>query len=67
MPEVQVFEEDENKPAFVADFDFLPRVGEYISHDADGCFRYLNVVEVWHCGAPATNRFTACIRVELDD
>ena len=67
MPLAEVFAEDENKPAFVADFDFLPRTGEYLAQDAGGWFRYLNVVEVWHREDPTTNRFVACVRVELAD
>ncbi|MXO70766.1 hypothetical protein [Alteraurantiacibacter buctensis] len=68
MPLVEVYEGDDDSQLLVtADFDFLPRVGEYISHDAGDYFRYYDVVEVWHRAEPGNARFRACARVVLRD
>ena len=68
MPQVEVFEgEAANAPIFTAEFAFLPRVGEHLSKDAGGYFQYFNVVEVWHREHSETGRFTACVRVQLED
>lgn len=69
MPTVEAFDhENASKPLFTADFDFLPRMGEYLSIDTPpGYFRYFNVVEVWHRRDTQDGAFRACIRVEEAD
>ena len=68
MPQVEVFVgEQANAPTFTAELSFLPRVGEYLSREADGYFEYLNVVEVWHREDGATGRFVPCVRVQRED
>lgn len=67
MATVEVYEGESETPSFIGDFDFLPRVGEYLSTEAEGYFRYLNIAEVWHRQDSATGRFTACLRVQQDD
>ncbi len=67
MPMVEVFEGEKEVPLFTAEFEFLPRVGEYLSRDIDGCFVYLNVTEVWHRQDGEHARFKPCIRVQIDD
>ena len=67
MAWVEVFErEDATQPLFVAEFDFLPRVGEHLARDAGGFFQYYNIVEVWH-REDTNGTFRACARVTLDD
>jgi hypothetical protein len=69
MPTVEAFDHaDALKPLFTAEFEFLPRVGEYLSIDTPpGYFKYYNVVEVWHRQDTAGGVFQACIRVEETD
>ena len=67
MPMVEIFEGDENTPSFTAEFEFLPRVGEYLSRNSGGYFTYLNVVEVWHRQESGTGQFKPCLRVRPDD
>lgn len=67
MPNVEVFENDDNKPLFEGEFAFLPRIGETISKDVGGYFSYYDVVEIWHREDGETGIFRACVRVELDD
>jgi hypothetical protein len=67
MPTVEVFEGDASAPSFIAEFEFLPRAGEYLSSDAGGYFIYLNVVEVWHRQDGEAGQFKACLRVKQDD
>ena len=67
MPIVEVFENDEMRALFEGDFQFLPRIGEYISKDTNGYFSYYKVVEVWHREEGETGVFRACVRVEIDD
>lgn len=68
MPLVEAFEgDDSTEPAFVADFAFLPRVGEYLAHEAGGYFRHYEVMEVWHRQEGEGGAFRACIRVVLND
>jgi hypothetical protein len=68
MPQVEIYDRPEaSEPSFVADFGFLPRVGEYISKEVGGYFRYLNVTEVWHREDSKTGVFRACVRVEAED
>lgn len=68
MALIEVFEgEDAPEPLFVADFDFLPRVGEYLARDASGFFQQYNIVEVWHRQDTANGTFRACARVTLDN
>jgi hypothetical protein len=63
--QVEVFEADEI--LFVAEFDFLPRVGEYVAREAEGYFQHYDVLEVWHRLDGDAGTYRACIRVELDD
>lgn len=68
MPLVEVFEGNEaTQPLFVAEFGFLPRLGEYLARDAGGFFQHYNVVEVWHRQDTENGAFRACVRVTLDD
>jgi hypothetical protein len=68
MPQVEVFEgEADGAPLFTAEFSCMPRVGEYLSKDADGYLEYYNVVEVWHREDSGTGRFSPCVRVQRDD
>lgn len=69
MPIVEAFEgEDAEVLQFTAEFDFLPRIGEYLSHDtAPGYFVYYNVVEVWHRQDTEGGAFRACIRLKKVD
>jgi len=67
MPIVEVFEgKDVEQLLCVAEFGFMPRIGELISRDTEGYFRYYNVVEVWHRQVGAKSSFVACVRVEED-
>jgi hypothetical protein len=69
MPTVEAFDhEDALEPLFTAEFEFLPRVGEYLSIDTPpGYFKYYNVVEVWHRRDTEGGLFRACIRIEEND
>ncbi len=68
MPLVDVFaDDDETDALFVADFEFLPRKGEFISIDVDDDFLQLEVVEVWHRQDDGDGGFRACIRVETNE
>jgi hypothetical protein len=68
MALVEVIEgEDSTEPLFVAEFDFLPRVGEHLARDTDGCFQYYHIVKIWHRQDTADGAFRACILVTLDD
>jgi hypothetical protein len=68
VPLVEVYIADnELKPDFVGDFDFLPRVGENISRHRDDYFTYFEVKEVWHRSRGETDAYQACVCVELDD
>lgn len=67
MVMVEVFIGEEETPTFTADFEFLPRIGEYLSRDIDGYFTYLNVTEIWHRQDGGTGKFTPRLRVERDD
>ncbi|PCG13895.1 MULTISPECIES: hypothetical protein [Sphingomonas] len=49
MALVEVIEdEDATQPLFVAEFDFLPRVGEHLARDTEGYFQYYNIIKIWH-------------------
>lgn len=52
---------------FVAEFDFLPRVGEHLARDTDGYFQYYHVVKIWHRQDSANSAFRACLLVTRDD
>lgn len=69
MPTVEAFDQkDALAPLFTADFEFLPRIGEYLSIDTPpGYFKYFNVVEIWHRQDTESGVFRACIRVEETD
>lgn len=69
MPAVEAFDQvDALEPLFVAEFEFLPRIGEYLSIDTPpGYFRYYKVVEIWHRQGTEGGAFRACIRLEEDD
>ena len=69
MPLVEVMDDrDAVEPLFTAEFDFLPRIGDYLARDAPpGYFVHYNVVEVWHRQDEVSGPFRACIRVELTD
>ena len=68
MPLVEAYEEeDATEPSFVADFTFLPRIGEYLAQEVGGYYLHYNVVEVWHRQYSEGGPFRACIRVELND
>lgn len=68
MSSVEVFtDEDEAEAWFVADFDFLPRKGEYLTLDVDDELLQYEVVEVWHRQGDEEGTFSACIRVEMGE
>ncbi|BBC73417.1 conserved hypothetical protein [Altererythrobacter sp. B11] len=68
MALVEVFEgEDLEKLLFVAEFDFLPRVGEHLARDTQGYFDYYDVLEVWHRQDRGDGAFRACLLVSLVD
>jgi hypothetical protein len=69
MPTVEAFDhEDDSKPLFTAEFEFLPRIGEYLSIDTPpGYFRYFKVVEIWHRQDTEGGVFQACISIEEKD
>ena len=59
---------DAVEPLFTAEFDFLPRIGEYLARDtAPGYFVHYNIVEIWHRQDTEGGPFRACIRVEVND
>ncbi len=64
---VEVCEDgDSGACLFVAEFDSVPRVGETISKEAGGYFKYFDVTEVWYRGESG-GRFQTCLSVRLDD
>jgi Uma2 family endonuclease len=65
--EVEVLEGEAETLLLKARFGALPRVGEYLTIDTDGIFKYWNVLEVWHRQDGTGQAFVPCIRVELDD
>ncbi|MET1754181.1 hypothetical protein ABVV53_01690 [Novosphingobium sp. RD2P27] len=69
MPLVEAFDGPEAlEPVFTAEFDFLPRTGEYLAIDTpSGYFVHHRVVEVWHRQDTVGGGFRACIRLEPDD
>ncbi len=68
MPLVEVYiGENEHKPDFVGDFDFLPRIGEYVSRERNDYFIYYKVKEVWYRSKGETDAYHTCLRVEPDD
>jgi hypothetical protein len=68
MPLVHVYiGENDHEPEFVGDFDFLPRIGEYISRARDGYFKYYRIKEVWHRSKGETDNYETCLSVELED
>ena len=68
MALVEVIEgEDAAQPLFVAEFDFLPRVGEHLARDTDGYFQYYNIIKIWHRQDTENGAFRACLLVTIDD
>lgn len=69
MPIVEAFaDKDALEPLFAAEFEFLPRVGEYLACDSPpGYFVHYNVVEIWHRQDTEGGAFRACIRLEVSD
>ena len=69
MPIVEAFaDKDVVEPLFTAEFDFLPRLGEYLARDTEqGYFVHFNVVEVWHRHDVEAGAFRACVRLEVND
>lgn len=59
--------EDAIKPIFVAEFDFLPQVGQHLARDVDGFFEYYDIVRIWHRQDTPTGSFRTCASVMLDD
>ncbi|MBT0668453.1 hypothetical protein HT136_08725 [Novosphingobium profundi] len=67
MPAVEIYtDEDDAQPLMVAEFDFLPRMGEYLALDVDDELIQFDVAEVWH-RQDDDGRFSACVRVETSD
>ncbi|THD36391.1 MAG: hypothetical protein E7773_07725 [Sphingomonas sp.] len=65
---VEIFDDKEAlEPMFVGEFPQLPRVGEYLSIDREGYFKYYRVVEIWHRIGSEDVIFQSCVRVELED
>lgn len=67
MPRVSVFGDDEMTPLFTAELAFMPRIGEYLSKDAGGYFRYYHVIEAWYAEVEDTGVFQACVQVKERD
>ncbi len=69
MPIVEAFDsKDALEPLFMAEFEFLPRIGEYLARDTPlGYFVHYNVVEIWHRQDTEGGVFRACIRLEVND
>lgn len=69
MPIVEAFDHrDALEPLFTAEFEFLPRIGEYLARDTPpGYFVHYNVVEILHRQGAEGGVFRACIRLELND
>ncbi len=68
MARVEIFRgQEELEPFLTSEFGFLPRIGEYLSIEADGIFDYYRIVEIWHRRDEGGGDFIPCIRVELDD
>ena len=49
-----------------AELPFMPRVGEYISIESDGYFKYYDVCECW-IRIKADGKSVACMKVKIDD
>lgn len=66
---VEIFaDKDAVEPLFTAEFDSLPRIGEYLARDTEpGYFAHFNVVEVWHRQDVEGGAFRACIRLKVND
>jgi hypothetical protein len=65
--QVEIYLADkEDSPEWTFEFEALPRIGEYLSIDAGGYFKYYNVTEIWH-RQTGESRFVPCIQVQLDD
>lgn len=69
MPIVEAYDDkDALKPLFTAEFEFLPRIGEYLARDTPpGYFVHHKVVEIWHRQDTEGGVFRACLRIEVDD
>lgn len=67
MPLVEIYENEDDPPLFAGDFEFVPRVGETISRDAGGYFKYYEVLEVWHRQDFEAGNFQTCVAVKLND
>ena len=68
MPLVEIYiGENEREPDFIGDFDFLPRIGEYISREREDYSKYFQVKEVWYRSKGETDAYQTCLSVELDD
>ena len=64
---VEIFTGDRGDDLLLeADFDFLPRIGEYLSLDAGGYFAYYHVNSIWHRQEP-NGEFRTCLSVVLKD
>jgi hypothetical protein len=57
--------EDANEPRWKLIFEFLPRIGEYLSIDEGHYFSQWYVVEIWHRQVGVG--FRPCLRVKLRD
>lgn len=69
MPMVEAFDhKDATNPLFETEFEFLPRIGEYLSIDTPpGYFKYYKVVESWHRQDTENGPFRVCMRLEEFD
>lgn len=68
MARVEIYTGKEDlEPFLTSEFGFFPRIGEYLSIEADSYFRYYKIVEIWHRREEGGGDFIPCIRVEEDD
>jgi len=65
--QVEVFDDGEiESELFHGEFDAIPRVGETITRDAGGFFRYFEVLAVWY-REDSDGKVQACLSVKLND
>jgi hypothetical protein len=68
MALIEVYEgEHADSLLFEAEFDFLPRIGEYLARDAGDYFKHYKIVEIWHRQDVENGKFRASMQVMLDD
>ena len=64
---IEVFDEEGDVLLFEMRTEFMPRVGETISRQAEDYFHYFQVKDVWYREEPSSEQFVPCIAVKLDE